>query len=128
VTTLRLIIVSDTHLSPATPEAHANWEAVVEHVAAAAPDLVIHAGDLTLDGAHAPDELSYARRQLDRLPVRWRAVPGNHDIGDNPRPGQLDGEAVTDERRARWLDAIRVQAADAAARRREPVRALAPCP
>jgi hypothetical protein len=36
VTTLRLIIVSDTHLSPATPEARANWEAVAEHVAAGA--------------------------------------------------------------------------------------------
>jgi calcineurin-like phosphoesterase family protein len=106
VTRLRLSIVSDTHLSRATPEAQANWEAVLAHLAADPPDLVIHAGDLTFDGAHDPRDLEDARRQLDRLPAPWRAVPGNHDIGDNPRPEQPEGEAVDDERRGRWLDTI----------------------
>src|SRR5207342_1718492 len=36
----------------------------------------------------------------------WRAIPGNHDIGDNPRPDQPDDEAVDDQRRDRWLDTI----------------------
>ena len=101
-----MILVSDTHLSPSAPEAQANWEAVLRHVATAAPDIVIHVGDLTQAGAHDPGQLDHARRQLDRLPVPWRTVPGNHDIGDNPWPGVPDGSAVDAERRQRWLDVI----------------------
>jgi len=84
---MRVILVSDTHLSPAAPEAAANWDAVLRYVGANAPDVVIHLGDLTLDGAHNAGDLHYGRRQLDRLPVPWHAIPGNHDIGDNPWPG-----------------------------------------
>ncbi len=103
---VRVILVSDTHLSPSAPEAEANWEAVLRHVEAAAPDLVVHLGDLTLDGAHDPGDLRYGRRQLDRLPVAWHAVPGNHDIGDNPWPG-APGDFVLDAgRQQRWLDVI----------------------
>ena len=87
VTAMRVILVSDTHLSPAAPEAAANWDAVLRYVGANAPDVVIHLGDLTLDGAHNAGDLHYGRRQLDRLPVPWHAIPGNHDIGDNPWPG-----------------------------------------
>ena len=58
-----MILVSDTHLSPCAPEAQANWEAVLRSVSAAAPDLVIHLGDLSMDGAHDPDDLRYGRRQ-----------------------------------------------------------------
>jgi hypothetical protein len=39
VTAARVILVSDTHLSPAAPEAEANWEAVLGYAGAAAPDL-----------------------------------------------------------------------------------------
>lgn len=102
----RLLVVSDTHLSPRTPEADTNWDAVVRHVAATRPDLVVHAGDVSLDGALAPGDLDHARRRLDRLPVPWRAVPGNHDVGDNPGPATADGAAIDAGRRARWLDAF----------------------
>jgi 3',5'-cyclic AMP phosphodiesterase CpdA len=103
---VRVILVSDTHLSPRTPEATANWDAVLRHVEAAAPDLVLHLGDLSLDGAHDPADLHYARSQLDRLAVPWHAVPGNHDIGDNPRPGAPADAAVDQDRRQRWLDVV----------------------
>jgi 3',5'-cyclic AMP phosphodiesterase CpdA len=106
VTALRVILVSDTHLSPAAPEAQANWEAVLRYVGAASPDLVIHLGDLTLDGARNADDLHHGRRQLDRLPAGWRAVPGNHDIGDNPWPGAPEDFAVDAGRQQRWLDVI----------------------
>jgi 3',5'-cyclic AMP phosphodiesterase CpdA len=106
MSTLRLTVVSDSHLSPHTPEAGTNWDAVVDHVARDRPDLVIHAGDLTAHGNDDGGEIVAARRALDRLDVPWRAVPGNHDIGDNPWDGQPDDYAVNDERRQRWVDAI----------------------
>ena len=102
----RVILVSDSHLSESAPQAQANWDAVVSQVGAAAPDLVIHLGDLSLDGAHRAADLRYGRRQLDRLPVPWRAVPGNHDIGDNPSPGTPADHAVDAARHQRWLDVI----------------------
>jgi predicted MPP superfamily phosphohydrolase len=106
VTAARVILVSDTHLSPAAPQAQANWEAVLAYIGEAAPDLVIHLGDLALDGVHDPDDLHYGRQQLDRLPVAWHAVPGNHDVGDNPWPYGPDGSAVTAGQRQRWLDIV----------------------
>jgi len=106
VTPVRVIVVSDTHLSPAAPEAGANWDAVLRHIDAAGADLVIHLGDLTLDEAGNPGDLQHGRRQLDCLPVPWHAVPGNHDIGDNPRPGGPAGSAVDAARRQRWLDIV----------------------
>lgn len=102
----RVILVSDSHLSASAPQARANWDAVLGYVGDCAPDLVIHLGDLSLDGAHDMADLRYGRTQLDRLPVPWRAVPGNHDIGDNPWPGAPAGIAVDGIRRQRWLDVV----------------------
>jgi 3',5'-cyclic AMP phosphodiesterase CpdA len=103
---LRVTVVSDTHLSPRTPEADTNWNAVVVHVHSSRSDLVVHVGDLTLDGTHDVSELTRARSLLDRLPVPWRAVPGNHDVGDNPTTGHGNGSTITVDRRHRWLAAI----------------------
>ena len=103
---MRLILVPGTHLSPAAPRARANWDAVLGYAGANPPDAVIHLGDLTLGGAHDPGDLQYGRRQLGRLPVPWHAVPGNHDIGGNPRPGAPPDSAVQAGRRQRWLDII----------------------
>jgi calcineurin-like phosphoesterase family protein len=106
VAAARVILVSDTHLSASAPQAQANWDAVVSYVGACAPDLVIHLGDLSLDGAHNAADLRHGRAQLDRLPVPWRVVPGNHDVGDNPWPGAPAGIAVDSARHQRWLDVV----------------------
>jgi 3',5'-cyclic AMP phosphodiesterase CpdA len=84
----------------------ANWDAVVRYVDDTRPDLVVHVGDLTLNGAHDPVDLDDARASLDRLRVPWLAVPGNHDIGDNPWSGRPEDDAVTPERLGRWLEVI----------------------
>jgi hypothetical protein len=102
----RVILVSDSHLSASAPQAQANWDAVVGYVGACAPDLVIHLGDLSLDGAGDAADLRRGRTQLDRLPAPWHAVPGNHDIGDNPWPGAPAGIAVDPARHQRWLDIV----------------------
>jgi len=106
VAAARVILVSDTHLSASAPQARANWDAVVSYVGACDPDLVIHLGDLSLDGARSAEDLQHGRTQLDRLPAPWRAVPGNHDIGDNPWPGAPAGIAVDAARHQRWLDIV----------------------
>jgi 3',5'-cyclic AMP phosphodiesterase CpdA len=98
----RVLVVSDSHLSVRAPEANANWMAAV--ASADGFELVIHVGDLTLDGAHEPADLVHARRLLDALPIPWVVVPGNHDIGDNP--GISDGAVIDGERRDRWIDRI----------------------
>jgi alkaline phosphatase D len=58
-----VILVSDTHLSVSTPQAQANWDAVLSYVGAHAPDLVIHLGDLSLDGTRLEADLRYGRTQ-----------------------------------------------------------------
>jgi 3',5'-cyclic AMP phosphodiesterase CpdA len=98
-----VVVVSDTHLARRAVEAEGNWTAAVDHVQRVKPDLVLHVGDLSLDGAHYADDLVYARAQLERLaPTPWVAVPGNHDIGDNPVRGGDGGDAVSEERLGRW--------------------------
>lgn len=94
----RIVQVSDSHLSPRAPHANANWQAVIDYVARSQPDLVVHTGDISLDGASDPAGLEHARLQLDRLDVRWLAIPGNHDIGDYGPVAQ----PVTPSRRARY--------------------------
>lgn len=98
---VRLAVVSDTHLSPANTEAERNWDAVVRHLTRTVPDLIVHAGDISAEGADVRSDLDFARAQLDRLPGCWRAVPGNHDVGE-PEPEW----AITQRRRARYEEII----------------------
>jgi 3',5'-cyclic AMP phosphodiesterase CpdA len=101
----RVIVVSDTHLSPAAPQAEANWDAVVRYVKTAAADAVIHLGDLSMHGTRDGGELRHARRQLDRLGA-WHAVPGNHDVGDNPWDGAPVDATMDAARTQRWRDIV----------------------
>ena len=96
----RIFQVSDSHLSPTTPHADENWQAVLDHVDIDAPDMVIHTGDISLNGADDIEDLRHARRQLDRLTVPWLAIPGNHDIGDVGDTIQ----PVNESRRDRYRD------------------------
>jgi alkaline phosphatase D len=95
---VRVVHVSDSHLSPEAPYADAHWLSVVDYVARSAPDLVVHTGDISLNGAGRLADLEQAHRQLDRLDAPWLAIPGNHDIGDI---GPV-AAPVTPERRARY--------------------------
>ncbi len=94
----RVIQVSDSHLSTRSPFADANWDVVVDYVNANRPELVVHTGDISLDGADHLDDLLYARAQLNRLRVPWLAIPGNHDLGDLGETTQ----PVTAARRERY--------------------------
>jgi alkaline phosphatase D len=95
---MRIIQISDTHLSRGKSHFAANWPPLAAWIAAQNPDLVIHTGDVTIDGADVEDDLRYAAELMRSLGVRFRAVPGNHDVGDAGKPRQ----PVTAERLARW--------------------------
>ena len=81
--------VSDTHLSRTHAYFQDNWEVFLDCVAEEKPDFVFVTGDMCFNGPMNPDDLAYARGQIGRLPVPWRAIPGNHDIGDTPPDAKL---------------------------------------
>ncbi len=88
--------ISDSHLSAAKPFFAANFAAACAAIAARGADLVVNTGDITLNGADDDSDFVEARRLHDLLPLPWRAIPGNHDIGEaqavaarSPRHGQV---------------------------------------
>lgn len=83
---MKIALVSDSHLSPKDRLLASNWAATLNWVAAEAPDLTVHLGDITANGDRDPGELDLAAAQMGAIPGYWRVLPGNHDVGDNPRP------------------------------------------
>ena len=81
---MRIALVSDTHLADRVANFMANWSVVRDWIGATAPDLVVHLGDITVNGAGDAAELAAGRRHFDGLAAPIRFLPGNHDIGDNP--------------------------------------------
>jgi 3',5'-cyclic AMP phosphodiesterase CpdA len=79
---LSVIQISDTHFSRDGSLFRYNWEIIVDMIREAPPDLVVCTGDIAMNGPHDPDDLVYAREQLDRLGVEVLPIPGNHDVGD----------------------------------------------
>ena len=98
---LRVVHVTDTHLSRSHGYFVDNWRIFCEIVAADPPDLVIHSGDVSFNGPSNEDDLAFARMQMDMLPCPWLIVPGNHDIGEAPRYSRL-AQPLNDERIAAW--------------------------
>ena len=97
---LRVVQISDTHLSPARAYAVPNVRAILAWLAADPPDLVVHTGDLTADDPDDAVEADFARQLLtaDGLPLL--VLPGNHDVGG------FSGDRFSAERvathQARW--------------------------
>jgi 3',5'-cyclic AMP phosphodiesterase CpdA len=95
---MRIIQISDTHLSPDKAHFADNWAPLARWITDQRPDLVIHTGDVTVDGAEVEEDLRYCAELMHGLGVRFRAVPGNHDVGDAGHNHQ----PVSDERLRRW--------------------------
>jgi 3',5'-cyclic AMP phosphodiesterase CpdA len=95
---MRIIQISDTHLSPGKAHFADNWPPLARWIAEQRPDLVIHTGDVTVDGVEVEADLRYAAELMRGLGVRIRAVPGNHDVGDAGHRFQ----PLDDERLRRW--------------------------
>lgn len=95
---MRVIQISDTHLSPGKMHFLDNWPPLARWIAEQQPDLVIHTGDVTVDGAGVEEDLRHAAGLMRALGVPFRAVPGNHDVGDAGHGHQ----PVDAERLGRW--------------------------
>jgi 3',5'-cyclic-AMP phosphodiesterase len=99
----RIAQISDTHLSEQHAAFTANFDALAAHLRAAAPDLVVHTGDVSAHGELAIDDLLFARQKMDALGLPWLAIPGNHDVGNDPGLGATPADA---QRLARWQHAF----------------------
>lgn len=94
----RIVQITDTHLSRTKPHFAVNWAPLVAWVAAQKPDLIIHTGDVTVDGADQDEDMRYCAGLLASLPAPVLSVPGNHDVGEPHHPFQ----PVDQTRLARW--------------------------
>ena len=102
---LDVVQVSDIHLSPTHAWFNDNWDVFVETMQADPPDFIFVTGDLCINGPGRDHEFAFAREQLNRLPVPWRAIPGNHDSGDTP-PDERNNHPLTEPLRARFREVI----------------------
>jgi 3',5'-cyclic AMP phosphodiesterase CpdA len=95
---MRIIQISDTHLSRRKSHFVGNWAPLKAWLTEQAPALIIHTGDVTVDGADSEDDMVYCAALLRELPGLVLSVPGNHDVGEPSHPFQ----PVTEERIIRW--------------------------
>ena len=103
----RLTQISDTHLTRRFAKLTGNFHRVSEHIDTTRPDLVVNTGDLSFDAPTNADDLEFARRLHEALPVECRYVPGNHDVGDNPNAvGPPPSQPVTEQDRQNFLAVI----------------------
>lgn len=98
---IRLVQVSDTHLSRDHGHFNYNFQVFREAMQKLAPDLIVNSGDLSLNGADVEADLVFARAQHDLLAAPWAAIPGNHDIGEAPGFSRLK-QPLTVERMSRF--------------------------
>lgn len=99
---MRIIQITDTHLSPSKPHFNANWSPLAQWVTDQNPDLVIHTGDLAVDGADIEDDLAFSAKLLNEISAPVLSLPGNHDIGHMPGSAQ----PVNATRIDRWREMV----------------------
>jgi 3',5'-cyclic AMP phosphodiesterase CpdA len=99
---LHVVQVSDTHLSPTRPWINTNFDAITRIVSTMRPDLVVNTGDISFDGADVDGDLAFARDRHTGLGCPVRAIPGNHDVGDNPWQARGEPHSITAARLERY--------------------------
>ncbi|WP_372620793.1 metallophosphoesterase family protein [Falsiroseomonas sp.] len=95
-----ILQVSDAHLSPRNGLFRGNLDLVRRAAEAAPPDLVVASGDLSLDGAGREPDLAFAAEQHRAFAAPLLALPGNHDVGSEPK--LAPHQPVDDARLDRW--------------------------
>jgi 3',5'-cyclic AMP phosphodiesterase CpdA len=85
---VKIIQITDTHFSPGKPHFNGNWEPLARWIEESGADLVIHTGDLTVDGADRDEDITFSMDLMRQISVPMLLVPGNHDVGDLPGTSQ----------------------------------------
>jgi 3',5'-cyclic AMP phosphodiesterase CpdA len=101
----RIMVISDPHLSPTHGFFWANWRGACDAANRLAPDAVIVSGDLCIAGADSDAEIAFAAQALRGFAPPVHAIPGNHDVGDEP-PGQEPDQIIDARRLQRWQSAF----------------------
>lgn len=97
---MKIVQITDTHFSCEKPHFNSNWAPLMEWIDRTAPDLIVHTGDLTIDGADKAEDIVFCKNLMGQVPVPMLIVPGNHDVGHMPGSEQ----PVNSERLKRWRD------------------------
>ncbi len=80
---MRVVQITDTHLSPEHHDARAAFAKAVEHLAADPPDLIVNTGDIVFEDPDSVVDRDFARRLHEQLPAPFVVLPGNHDVGES---------------------------------------------
>jgi 3',5'-cyclic AMP phosphodiesterase CpdA len=97
----RIAFLSDLHLSPTHGFFWDNFCRARDAALASGAEAVVVCGDLCINGPDSDAEMEFARAALAGWPVPVLALPGNHDVGDEP-PGQDPAQLIDAPRLARW--------------------------
>jgi 3',5'-cyclic AMP phosphodiesterase CpdA len=99
---MKIAQISDTHLTYRGGLTEQNFRRLVAHFNdEARPDLVVITGDIQVIHPDDHADREFARTLAGTLTVPFRALPGNHDVGE-PAEHPWAGLAVTDERVAAY--------------------------
>ncbi|WP_105401744.1 metallophosphoesterase [Neorhizobium sp. T7_12] len=99
---MKIIQITDTHFSPEKSHFNGNWAPLLTWIEDARADLIIHTGDLTVDGADKPGDITFCMDLMRQTSIPMLILPGNHDVGHLPGCEQ----PVNAERLARWRDLV----------------------
>jgi 3',5'-cyclic AMP phosphodiesterase CpdA len=100
---MRIVQLSDTHISHRGGATVENAQLLVELINALEPDFVVHSGDVSILDPDNADDRAAAKRLLDGIAAPHRVLPGNHDVGE-PGPNPWQGLATTSERVTAFTD------------------------
>lgn len=97
---MKIIQITDTHFSPEKTHFNGNWAPLLTWIEDQKADLIVHTGDLSVDGADHDHEITFSMDLMRQVSTPMLIVPGNHDVGHLPGSDQ----PVNAERLKRWRD------------------------
>ncbi len=97
----RIVFLSDLHLSHTHGFFWENFCLARDAADAVGAKAVVINGDLCINGPDSDAEMDFAEASLARFHTRVLALPGNHDVGDEP-PGQDKAQIIDEARVERW--------------------------
>lgn len=101
---MRIVQISDTHVSRVHGQFRENVSVIRDWLAANTADLVVNTGDLSMNGAVSGSDIEDAAAWHRGLGLPVLCVPGNHDVGDLP---ELRSDQVLDsEKLERYRAAV----------------------